>query len=228
MATLLENSREKLQAWATSAKLDQEATGKLLAAVSGAKEVDFQPAGISRSVALSAGGDSINIFKTFSSDPKGHEGLLEALGELTLLKAGDLGKQVWERKLVFAAPETANDFDHKLKSGNFSLFKSLVESFDGAVQRLEALHYANALISNGVAIGDAKNLNIFEWSATKDMAGGKVPYSLVPLVSAYCDSDQWKSFPKAFAAYVLGTLACGRNDVKGKFEEVIKSVIELA
>ena len=195
-------------------------------ALSQAREDDYRPPGIKKVAMLTPEKANIVIFKNFVSAGTGPEELLEVLGELALAKAGPEGKEIWERKLVFSDGRVGDEYTAKLASGNFSTHRSLVESFVGAVERLEAAHIANALIANGVSIGDSKNVRVKEWPATKDMSTGATPYSLVPLVSAYCDPDVWRYFPKAFAAYVSGKLTCGRSDVLTAFRLNINYVLE--
>lgn len=194
--------------------------------VTKARQVDYRPIGIKKVAVLTPEKDSIVIFKNFASAPGGAEELLEVLGECALAKAGPEGEKIWNRKLVYSAGLVGSQFNEKLASGRYSTFRALTESYLGAVERLEALHIANALIANGVSVKDAQNVDVLQWPATQGLASGKEPYSLVPLVSAYCDPDHWKYFPKAFSAMVLGTLTCGRSDVLAGLKQNINSVLE--
>lgn len=164
------------------------------------------------------------LFPQKQSSPEAVQELLEALGELIFVTQQDWHRSVWARKLVLSDKVVGISFNEKLKAGKFSSYKSLVESFDGAVERLVALHLANALIANCVPCKDSLNVDILEWPQTEGLASGKIPFSILPLLGAYCDSQQWESFPKSFACHVLGTVACSRVDVKIKLAEIVKLV----
>jgi hypothetical protein len=210
------------------AALPKEVLARLSAAKSTAKQLDIQPSAIQRVVMLGSdgGGSHIQLFKNFQGSSRAVQDLLDTYGELILMTSGEIGSIIWERKLVLADSEIACQFNDKLKSGNFSSFKSLVESFTGAVERLVAIHLSNALIHYRVSFGDTKNIDVKVWPQTEGLANGTVPYSLTPLLGAYCDPDVWRSFPVAFRNRVQGTLTSGRKDVLSEFRQVIDSVCE--
>lgn len=189
-------------------------------------QVSSKPPGMERCVSLgSTDGKSIVLmYNGAAESPRASQDLLEVYGELIIQSAGAVGAEIWEKKLTLALPETVAEFTEKLQSKKFTSYRSLVESFDGAVARLTALHLANALIWHRVSFAGAFNVNVLEWPQTASFAQGQAPYSLVPLVSAYCDPDVWKSFPVAFRHRVAGTLTCGRQDVLKAFNGVIESV----
>jgi hypothetical protein len=210
------------------AALPKEILAKLSAAKSTAKQLDMQPSAIQRVVMLGndGSGSHIQLFKNFQGSSRAVQDLLDTYGELILLTSGEVGSIIWKRKLVLADSEVACQFNEKLKSGNFSSFKSLVESFTGAVERLIAIHISNALIHYRVSFGGTKNIDVTIWPQTEGLANGTQPYSIIPLLGAYCDPDVWRNFPIAFRHRVQGTLACGRKDVLSEFRKVIDSVCE--
>jgi hypothetical protein len=213
-----------------SAGLPDEVLARLSLARGSIQQLSIQPAAISRTVMLANKDQQshIQLFKNFGDSPRAAEDLLEAYGELILLSSGTAGLQIWEKKLALADRGVADLFNQKLKSGNYSTFRALVESYGGAVERLVALHIANALIHHRQSFGDASNIDVFMWPHTEGLANGTVPYSLVPLISAYCDSDVWRHFPVAFRHRVMGTLAAGRKDVLDEFKKIVGAIGESA
>lgn len=160
-------------------------------------------------------------------DPvKGLADLVQAFGDLIFEKARPDVKEIWLRKLTLAKPEIAKAFNDKLARGNFSSYQSLVESFSGSIERLVAVHVANALIGTGVSIKDANNLDVTTWPVTAEFASGRKPYSLIPLLGAYCDGEQLSSYGVAFRHLVSGTLKCSRSDVGQELKALIELVAE--
>lgn len=210
------------------AGLPGECVARLNVAKSSIKQLDSQPTAIQRVAMLvqSGGQGCVHLFKNFQSSPRAVQDLLDSYGELILMTSGQAGNEIWNRKLALADIGVGDQFNEKLKSGKYSSFRSLVESFSGAVERLVAIHLANALIHSRVSYPDAQNIDVFTWPQTEALANGKVPFSLTPLVSAYCDPDTWRSWPVAFRHRVLGTLTCGRADVLTEFKKVIDAVAE--
>lgn len=192
--------------------------------VMGAKELDIQPEGFERVAALSASPGTIQLYADFGKSNRATQDLLEAVGDLILQKAGKVGQQIWKRKLCLANDGTASSFTQKLGSKQFSTYRSVVESFTGAIERLIALHLANALISQRLSIEDAYNIDVANWPATTQFASGKKAYSIIPLATAYCDPSCVESYGHAFYCRVMSKLACGRKDVKEAFVGVIDSV----
>ena len=208
--------------------LPKEVLARLAVAKGSVRQMNVQPQAIQRVAMLGRedGKAHIQLFKNFSDSSRAVQDLLDTYGELILMTSGEAGGEIWQRKLVLADPGVAQKFNEKLKTGNFSSFRSLVESFAGAVERLTALHIANALIYHRISFGDAKNVDVTAWPQTEDLAKGTMPFSLTPLLGAYCDPDVWRNWPVAFRHRVLGTLTCARNDVLTEFKKVIDAVCE--
>jgi hypothetical protein len=164
------------------------------------------------------------LFQNKQDSPEAARDLLVACGEAIWLLQEDWHHEVWNRKLVLDNSGVGEQFNKKLQSGQFSTYKSLVESFSGAVERLVALHLSNALIYNRVPCKDAQQVNVLEWPCTCDLATGKEPYSILPLLGAYCERNCWESFPESFACYAMNSVKCGRADVAKKLAEVIVTV----
>lgn len=208
------------------ANLPAEAISQLATANQSVKRAATAPLSITRTAVFSPSSQNIVLFSGFDSSPKAAEDLLAAYGDLIYQMSGETGKTIWEQKLVLANPDTGNLFNERLRQSRFSTFKALVESFDGAVQRLEALHIANAFIYNKVPITSAYGIDVTKHPMTAEFAGGRKPYSAVPLISAYVDQDIWQDFKVAFSRRISNTLSCGRADVKDLLVKTIDSVCE--
>lgn len=224
----MENPFDQVHTAIDKAALPKEVVAKLRAAKSGAKQLDTQPSAIQRVVMLATGegGSHVQLFKNFNNSSRAVQDLLDTYGELILASAGEVGAEIWERKLTLADPQVASAFTEKLRSGKYSSFESLVESYNSAIERLIALHFANALVYHGVSFGDTEAIDVKVWPQTQGLANGTVPYSIKPLLGAYADPDVWRNFPVAFRHRVLGTLTCSCGDVLAEFKKVIDSVAE--
>lgn len=199
-----------------------------LGLVRGSKPIDTPPDG-NVSARVSQAEDCIYLFGSTSNTPTLTVDLVRAVGELIERKATAAGQaDIWRRKLVLPDATIGEEFNTKLRSRQYSTYRSLVESFTGAVSRLQALHIANALIANKVPMADAYNLDVTTCGYTATFATGKAPYSITPLVSAYCEAEVWKSFSKAFQQHCLGGIKCRRSDVGAKLEQVIEAVCAAA
>jgi hypothetical protein len=162
------------------------------------------------------------IFQNNSGSPQAVQDTLISCGEVIWLTQSPQDREIWTRKLVFEDSGIAANFNEKLQSGQFSSYKSIVESFDNSIHRLVALHLANALIYNRVPCG--QGINVLEWPQTTGLANGQIPYSILPLLGAYCDSDCWESFPRAFMHHVMGTVRCARKEVAEKLADIVESI----
>lgn len=91
----------------------------------------------------------------------------------------------WQRKLVMANPVTVREVQARLSTAQG--YSRLVDSFSLPVDRLVAIHLANALIAHRVPPTEAPDLA--QWEPTAALANGRHPFSLTPLVTAYCASD---------------------------------------
>jgi hypothetical protein len=191
------------------------------------EHADVQPKGFTKTAGINPDSGNIQLFKNFESGTNSLQELLGTIGELLLAKSGADGKAIWEKKLVLLTSNTPEKFNGKLKSKQFSSFRSLVESFKGSVNRLEALHIANALIYHKISFGDSFNLDVKVWPQTEAFCNGKKPYSLIPLATAYFD-QQYMEFSNAFCGKVLGDIKCSRKDVLDKFLEVVDGVLAAA
>ncbi len=168
---------------------------------------------------------ALNVVLYSPSAPMLPEVFYRAIGDWLFNNSPTTAREIWNKQLVAADPSVGAAFDAKLSSGQFSSWRALVESFDGAVNRLVALHIANALIANGMPIGDAVGLKVVDWPMTSEFATGKRPMSIIPLTSAYCDANQIASFGAAFAASITGSLSCSRTDVKRVLKQCIDTVV---
>jgi hypothetical protein len=66
-----------------------------------------------------------------------------------------------------------------------------------------AIHICNALLANGTPIESSKNISIKTWGPTSAFCSGQKPYSLIPLISAYCSSEIYENLGEALQECVL-------------------------
>ena len=130
----------------------------------------------------------------------------------------------WEHKLVVPNIGQIDAFQNKLKE-SYETYGDLVASFLYPVDRLIAIHLANALIANGQQIKDSKNLDIRNYGPTTDFANCSAFYSITPLVSVYAPRDVTKEFGCAFAGSVVYDLKCVlKADVAVELKGIVRSV----
>lgn len=209
-------------------KIPESVLNFCLGLIRSARPVDAQP-GSAVCARASQAEECINLYGTTSSTPLLTLDLLEAAGELIERKAVAAGQaSLWQRKLVLPDAEVADEFNAKLRHRQYSTFQSLVESFGGAVQRLQAIHLANALIANKVPMADAFDIDVKVCGFTATFASCKVPYSITPLASAYCEPEVWQRFPVAFRQVATTGLKCRRSDVCAKMNSVVEAVCAAA
>ena len=131
----------------------------------------------------------------------------------------------WERKLVFPKREQLEQVQHLLKQGNGKSFSELVRSISEPVTRLVAIHTFNALIANGVSFANARTVDLRDWGATTGFFAMEAPFSLLPLLGAYCPRDLYESYASAFESLALDDLAPVRHSqVRDFFASLIKQL----
>lgn len=150
--------------------------------------------------------------------------LLAALGAKIAHQFSPSSKARWASQLVFARPSQIDAFAGRLAQQKCETYKDLVDSFSSAVDRLVALHIANALIANRVPIAEGVNLDIRKWGATEKFAAQLTPYSLIPLVSAYC--PQFSEFSRTFSAFVVSGLKdVSESSVRAELKDLVRSLL---
>lgn len=131
--------------------------------------------------------------------------VLREFGDYLLSKAPEESELAWRQKLVLPTTEQIAAFQQRLNQG-FPNYQEVVNSMKSPVDRLVALHMANAMMANGQAFAGATNINVREWGPTSEFATLTRYYSLVPLTSAYCPREIHKDFGSAFASCVVYNL----------------------
>jgi hypothetical protein len=129
----------------------------------------------------------------------------------------------WKLALFYPTATSSNLIRQALIAG--TSFQQAVESLSSPVTRLVAIHCFNALIRSGMSFEDAKNVDLSKWGSTADLATGKRPCSLLPLLGAYAPVRLYSYFPDAVTALVMNGLnQITYSEVRSKFSEVVKAV----
>lgn len=154
--------------------------------------------------------------------------ILREFGDYLLTKAPEEMEVEWRQKLVLPTTEQINAFQQRLNQG-FDSYQAVVDSIKSPVDRLVALHLANAMMYNGQAFAGASNVNIREWGPTKELATMTRYFSLTPLTSAYCPREIHKDFGTAFASCVVYNLKTVlHSDVKNALRGLIDRIVAAA
>lgn len=154
--------------------------------------------------------------------------VLREFGDFLLQKAPEEMEVEWRQKLILPTTEQINAFQQRLNQG-FDSYQSVVDSLKSPVDRLVALHLANAMMYNGQAFAGASNVNVREWGPTKELATLTRYFSIVPLTSAYCPRDIHKDFGTAFASCVVYDLKTVlHTDVRQALRGLIDRIVAAA
>lgn len=134
----------------------------------------------------------------------------------------------WERKLLKADVAQINEFQSKLSSQKFKTFAELVRSYSRSTDRLVAIHLANGILASGQKMATASNLDVKTWGSTSEFAVGKIPYSLVPLLSVYAPTRITACFGEAYAEWVLNNLSSvNESSVAVSMANLIKHLLKV-
>lgn len=154
--------------------------------------------------------------------------IIREFGDFLLSKAPDEMEVEWRQKLILPTTEQIDAFQQRLNQG-FDSYQAVVDSLKSPVDRLVALHMANAMMYNGQAFAGASNVNVREWGPTKEFASQTRYFSIVPLTSAYCPREIHKDFGTAFASCVVYDLKTVlHSDVKNAIVSLISRIVESA
>lgn len=129
--------------------------------------------------------------------------LYEALGERYWYKeVSTEGKVRWTKKLVYPKKSVIDRLQTSFSRGGKTSFSQFVDEFKTADEKLIAIHLCNALIRNSARAVNSKTIVLSNHPATATFAKAKAPYSLIPLLSAYCGGrNPIESYEHAFASY---------------------------
>lgn len=167
------------------------------------------------------------VMGTFTAD---HQAfcVIREFGDYLLSKAPEESDVQWRQKLVLPTTEQINAFQQRLNQG-FNSYQEVVDSLKSPLDRLVALHMANAMMYNGQAFAGASNVNVREWGPTKEFATLTRYFSLVPLTSAYCPREIHKDFGSAFASCVVYDLKTVlHSDVRLALRGLIDKIVSAA
>lgn len=167
------------------------------------------------------------VVETFTADYQAFV-VLREFGDYLLTRAPDEMDVEWRQKLVLPTNEQINAFQQRLNQG-FNNYQEVVDSLKSPLDRLVALHMANAMMYNGQAFAGASNVNVREWGPTKEFATLTRYYSIAPLTSAYCPRDVHKDFGTAFASCVVYDLKTVlHSDVKLALRGLLDRIVSAA
>lgn len=125
----------------------------------------------------------------------------------------------WASKLIPAPLPSIRLVEDALSSS--MSYDDALSKLATAVDRLVGIHVFNALKVGNVRVSVAKQSSLSELPQVSGFATGEIPFSLIPLLSAY--SDGLESFDVAVADLVLGTLSVSEFSTKIAVEKLIKS-----
>jgi len=167
------------------------------------------------------------VVETFTADYQAFV-VLREFGDYLLTKASAEMEVEWRQKLILPTTEQINAFQQRLNQG-FDSYQAVVDSLKSPVDRLVALHMANAMMYNGQAFAGATNVDVRQWGPTKEFATLTRYYSIAPLTSAYCPREIHKDFGTAFASCVVYDLKTVlHSDVKQALRGLIDRIIAAA
>ncbi|MGV0949097.1 MAG: hypothetical protein ACOYB3_00185 [Azonexus sp.] len=154
--------------------------------------------------------------------------VLREFGDYLITKAPAEMDVEWRQKLILPTTEQIDAFQQRLNQG-FTSYQEVVDSLKSPLDRLVALHMANAMMYNGQAFAGASNVNVREWGPTKEFATMTRYFSIAPLTSAYCPRDIHKDFGCAFASCVVFDLKTVlHSDVKQALRGLIDRIVAAA
>lgn len=167
------------------------------------------------------------VVETFTADYQAFV-VLREFGDYLLTKASAEMEVEWRQKLILPTTEQINAFQQRLNQG-FDSYQAVVDSLKSPVDRLVALHMANAMMYNGQAFAGATNVDVRQWGPTKEFATLTRYYSITPLTSAYCPREIHKDFGTAFASCVVYDLKTVlHSDVKQALRGLIDRIVAAA
>lgn len=167
------------------------------------------------------------VVETFTADYQAFV-VLREFGDYLLTKASAEMEVEWRQKLILPTTEQINAFQQRLNQG-FDSYQAVVDSLKSPVDRLVALHMANAMMYNGQAFAGATNVDVRQWGPTKEFATLTRYYSIAPLTSAYCPREIHKDFGTAFASCVVYDLKTVlHSDVRQALRGLIDRIVAAA
>lgn len=155
----------------------------------------------------------IHLFPSLIENPDAGRNVLKAFGDLIYRRGLEMAETLWSQKLTTPTTEQVQQFAQKLADPvlrkKCKTYEQVIQSYPdkgNSVDRLVAIHLANALIANNIPYPDSVGVDIYTWGPTAEFANRKRYYSLVPLVSAYSPKDIFENFGAAFASFLIEDL----------------------
>jgi hypothetical protein len=186
---------------------------------------------------LSAEGNTtIHLFPALLQNPKAGELVLHEFGKLILLRSGDNGLSIWDKKLdvpsdaaISLAVSKLGDVSLRQKCSEFKDVLDYYPERGHSVERLVYINIVNALLANNLSYGDSVNVDIREWGPCIEYCARKKYHSLIPLTSAYSPADIHNDFGSALAALIVDNLTQVRDSsVAYAFRGIIQRIVKLA
>ena len=187
--------------------------------------------------ALSAEGDStIHLFPALKESDQAGEMVLREFGNLILLRSGENGQAIWQKKLdvpteaaIEMAASKLGDIGVRQKCHEFKDVLDYYPQRGHSVERLVYIHIVNALLANNVSYPDSVNVDLHQWGPTTEYCARKKYHSLIPLISAYAPADVFHDFGTALAALVVDNLSQVRDQsVAYALRGIVQRVAKLA
>ena len=188
-------------------------------------------------VALSPAAEPIvRLHPNLLQNPNAGKAVLREFGKFILRRGGDRAEIIWDKKLSVPDEEHIDEFAKKLSDPELrktcKSYEELLQSYPQrghSVERLIAVHMANALIANNIPYPDSVGVNIKTWGPTAEFANRKKYHSLVPLTSAYCPPMIHADFGTAFAELIIDNLHSVQDtSVAYALKGVIRNVLKRA
>lgn len=146
------------------------------------------------------------------------------------LNISNQDQHIWDQKLVIPVASIIDRFVDFCQEDNMSNFMDVVRKFNRADDRLQVIHICNALVASNVHPKDLKSIDVRQHPATAEFCQGLRPYSLIPLMSAYCGGEHLDKYENAFALYLLngGKFLTTETSVEAQLIDLFEKVTHVA
>ena len=178
----------------------------------------------------------IRLHPNLLKNPDAGRAVLREFGKFILRRGGERGEAIWDKKLSVPDEEHIDQFAKKLTDPELRKtcrsYEEILQSYPQkghSVERLIAIHMANALIANNIPYTDSVGVDVKTWGPTSEFANQRKYHSLVPLTSAYCPPMIHLDFGSAFAELIVNDLHSVQDaSVAYALKGVIRNVIKRA
>jgi len=168
--------------------------------------------------------DGVDIFPSIRAHQEPAKILVIEFGHRLVMGFNPIQKARWTEKLVHPLKEQVDAAQHALEQGHATYSKA-VESLKTAVGRLVAIHLYNGLIFNQITIAEAAKVDLRSWGTTSQLANLSVPFSLIPLLSAYAPKKVYDDYGVALSDLAFNSMKSVKETTVGEaFKTLIMSV----